>query len=119
MSFSKISEFQQLSNDELYHVLGKHRGQGIAPRSPKKYVEDGKRFFNGLLNEITRRVCKEPRVRMYADKDPGSVDLVLLCSLLADLATETGVVALAILTSRYGIAKLCATQWTERKSGDE
>ena len=107
-----IDRLTQMSIDELYAIVGQltSPSHAISPKF-EKMVKQGKVWFETHKSELVNKLCPNKKIRLFADKDTGSVDITFLAAALGDLIGGQGAIVLSVLVSRYGLSKLCHEFW--------
>ena len=108
-----LEEAAQLTDDELYAVVGKNvlpAGRHAMPPRVRDLIRYGKAWIDEHRAALAERICGDARVQGYF-RDSRAYDRVTLAAAVLDLTvsltSHVGGVAVAVLLVREGLEILC------------
>lgn len=100
-----------MGDDALFELLASEVSLGIGSQDPRYRRALGRAWFESHLVQLRSIICGHPSVAQFVSLP---TDTAALASAMADLLavalSAPAVYTVAVLASRYGIARICGTE---------
>ncbi|MES9536415.1 hypothetical protein AB0C21_04195 [Spirillospora sp. NPDC049024] len=106
-----LVEYQGMSDDELYTLLGAEllgEGVGLSPEDEEEQRRFGKQWFTDKHRDLQRKICHHERIQPFLGTSGSDrvIDAAAIAELLTDDFGPTSVIV-AVLIARIGLGAFC------------
>lgn len=114
MSLSDVASYLEMTEDELFTILGLEllgTGLGVSPDDRSEARDYGRRWFSNRYSQLRRSICLHPKAKTFSSGSASDhvVDAAAIYELVVDLPEDPIKAAvIAVLVARIGLGTFCA-----------